>query len=68
MHTQMKHSLANLQDLIPILAGIIINCINQGLAKSCRFARMCFIWDACMDVPTQLVANAACRVGSQLAS
>ena len=50
------HFLANLQDLIPTLAGVIISSTIQpkyvGI-KSCRFARVCFIY-AYMDVPTQL--------------
>ena len=31
MHAQMKGTRANLQDLIPTLAGIIISSTNQGL-------------------------------------
>ena len=44
MHAQMKHSIANLQDLIPTLAAIIIDSTNYlakvGI-KSCRFAIEC---------------------------
>ena len=44
MCVQMKHSIANLQDLIPTLAEIIIGNTNQlatvGI-KSCRCAIEC---------------------------
>ena len=51
----MKHTLANLQDLIPTFGrhnykqGLNL----QDLIPSCRFTRVCFIC-ACTDVPTQL--------------
>ena len=44
MHTQMKHTLANIQDLIPTLAGILIHKQHKPAKvgiKSCRFAREC---------------------------
>ena len=41
MHTQVKHSLTNLQDLIPNynLADIIIGNKFKGGIKSCGFVR-----------------------------
>ena len=49
MHAQMKHTLANLQDLIPTLVDMIISTTNQGL-NLVDFARKC----AFMHVSTQL--------------
>ena len=44
-HVQMKHSLAHLQDLIPILAGVVAYMFIPAKVgiKSCRCARECFI-------------------------
>ena len=78
IYAQMKHSLANLRDLIPTLVGFCFmsNVCEVGI-KSCRFARECVLVliCACMDVTTQLelclykqtqiVANAVCRLGSK---
>ena len=47
----MKHTLANLQDLIPTLAGLPA----KVRIKSYRFARECVSFmHSYMDVPTQL--------------
>ena len=51
MHAQMKHTLANLQDLIPTLADMIISMQQKPVKVG--IARVYFIC-ACMDVPTQL--------------
>ena len=69
--TNVIHSLANLQDLIPTLAAIII---VVGI-KSCRFAReyvfpLCmhgynYPAELCLHEQTQIFANVACRVGGQ---
>ena len=73
------HSVANLQDLIPTLAAIIIgntNLLAKVGIKSCRFATECIsfvhVWmqlanqlELCLHEQTQIVASAACRVGSQ---
>ena len=49
MHAQMKHTLANLQDLIPTWQVHIYKQHKPAKVgiKSCRFARVCFIC-ACM--------------------
>ena len=75
--TNEKHSVANLQDLIPTLASKfvlpIIIAAKVGI-KSCRFATECFsfvhVWmqlanqlELCLHEQTQIVASAACRVG-----
>ena len=55
--TNETHSVANLQDLVPTLAGLNVTSTNQpkeGLS---------FV-DSLENV-AQIVANAACRVGSQ---
>ena len=68
--TNETHSVANLQDLIPTLAAIIIEI------KSCRFATECVsfvhVWmqlanqlELCLHEQTQIVASAVCRVGHQ---
>ena len=68
-----------LQDLIPTLAAIIIgntNLLAKVGIKSCRFATECVsfvhVWmhlanqlELCLREQTQIVASAACRVGSQ---
>ena len=74
-----KYSVANLQDLIPTLASKfvlpIIIAAKVGI-KSCRFATEYFsfvhVWmqlanqlELCLHEQTQIVASAACRVGSQ---
>ena len=78
MHNE-THSVANLQDLIPTLAAIIIgntNLLAKVGIKSCRFTTECvsFVhaWiqlanqlELCLHKQTQIVARAACRVGSQ---
>ena len=74
--TNETHSVANLQDLIPTLAAIIIGNTNLLGIKSCRFATECVsfvhVWmqlanqlELCLHEQTQIVASAACRVGSQ---
>ena len=77
--TNETHSVANLQDLIPTLAAIIIGNTNLPAKvgiKSCRFATECVsfvhVWmqlanqlELCLHEQTQIVASAACRVGSQ---
>ena len=77
--TNETHSVANLQDLIPTLAAIIIgntNLLAKVGIKSCRFATECVsivhVWmqlsnrlELCLHKQTQIVASAACRVGSQ---
>ena len=79
MHTNETHSVANLQDLIPTLAAIIIGntkLLAKVGIKSCRFATGCVsfvhVWmqlanqlELCLHEQTQIVASAACRVGSQ---
>ena len=73
------HSVANLQDLIPTLAAVIIdntNLLAKAGIKSCRFATECVsfvhVWmqlanqlELCLHEQTQIVASAACRVSSQ---
>ena len=56
MHAQMKHSLlANLQDLIPTLAGIIINTTIQQKLGLNFVDLLESVFHLCMhDVPTQL--------------
>ena len=77
--TNEKHSVANLQDLIPTLAAIIIdntNLLAKVGIKSCRYATECFLFvhvlmqlanqlELCLHEQTQIVASAAFRVGSQ---
>ena len=77
--TNETHFVANLQDLIPTLAAIIIgntNLLAKVGIKSCRFATECVsfvhVWmqlakqlELCLDEQTQKVASVACRVGSQ---
>ena len=77
--TNETHSVANLQDLIPTLAAIIIgntNLLAKVGIKSCRFATECVsfvhVWmqlanqlELCFHEQTQIIASAACRVGSQ---
>ena len=78
--TNETHSVASLQDLIPTLAAIIIgntNLLAKAVRiKSCRFATECVsfvhVWmqlanrlELCLHEHTQIVASAACRVGSQ---
>ena len=77
--TNETHSAANLQDLIPSLAAIIIgntNLLAKVGIKSCRFATECVsfvhVWmqlanqlELCLHKQTQIVASAACKVGSQ---
>ena len=78
--TNETHSVANLQDLIPTLAAIIIgntNLLAKVGIKSCIFATECVsfvhVWmqllanqlELCLHEQTQIVASAACRVGSQ---
>ena len=78
-YTNETHSVANLQDLIPTLASKfvlpIIIAAKVGI-KSCRFAIECvsfvYVWmqlanqlELCLHKQTQIVASAACRVGSQ---
>ena len=77
--TNETHSVANLQDLIPTLAAIIIGntyLLAKVGIKSCRFATECVsfvhVWmqlanqlELCLHKQTQIVASVACRVGSQ---
>ena len=77
--TNETDSVANLQDLIPTLAAIIIgntNLLAKVGIKSCRFATECVsfehVWmqlanqlELCLHEQTQIVTSAACRVGSQ---
>ena len=65
--------------VIPTLAAIIIgntNLLAKVRIKSCRFATECvsfvYVWmqlanqlELCLHKQTQIVASAACRVGSQ---
>ena len=73
------YSVANLQDLIPTLTSKFVLPIIIGAKvgiKSCRFATECVsfmhVWmqlanqlELCLHEQTQIVASAACRVGSQ---
>ena len=71
--TNETDSLANLQDVFPTLADIIIG--NTTWIKSCRFARECVSlvrihgcttqMELCLHEQTQIRVNAACIVGSQ---
>ena len=69
----MKHTLANIQDLIPTLVGIIISNTNQGLNLIDMLESVFHLCmhgcttqlELCLYDQIQIIVNAACRVGSQ---
>ena len=74
--TNEIHSVANLQDLIPSKFVLPIIIAAKVGIKSSRFATECVsfvhVWmqldnqlELCLHEQTQIVASAACRVGSQ---
>ena len=61
----MKHSVANLQDLIPTLASKFVLSIITLVSFVHVWMQLANQLELCLCKQTQIVASAACRVGCQ---